>query len=445
MRHQVETARFLSENPRAFCTNQPRTGKTASIIIAQDFLRKQGVVGSALIIAPMSCLRDVWQSEIFGISPSTTVAVLHGTKQQRLKLLADTYDVYIINPDGIKVIGKELQQAVESGRISLVVIDELTDFANATSERWKVASAITKECPYVWGLTGTPGGPEGMYGMIKLVNPANMTGSFNWWRDKTMYKATQFKWQPRHNYLGFVNQVMRPTICFKKDDIMDLPPLQQFDREAPLSKEQEVLYKAVQRGAHAEGITAVNAAVMTTKLMQIVSGAVKINETEVKYLDIKPRLDVLLEIIRDTEYKVIVFAPFTATLDLLKRELSKHYSCAIVDGRVTGQKRDAIFQQFREAKDPHVLIAHPKTMSFGLELAVADTIVFWGVPLNGAFVYQQAIERINSKLQKSKTPAVIHLHSSYMERRLFKALKEGIDINSKVLDLFKEIIEHDKI
>lgn len=440
MKHQLATARFLSENPRAFCTNQPRTGKTASIIMALQFLKQQNEIKSTLIIAPVSCLRDVWASEFFGVSPSTTVAVLHGSKQQRLKLLEDTYDVYVINPDGIKVIEKELTQAIADGRIDIVVIDELTDFSGHKSERWKAAQRITKDCPRVWGLTGTPGGPEGLYGMIRLITPLNMNGPFSWWQNKTMHKVSQYKWKPRAGYLEEVEKVLTPNICFKKDDIMDLPPLQQFDREAPMSKEQQKAYNDLRTTAMIEGVTAVNAGVMTSKLMQIVTGSVIEDDGSHRRFDVSPRIDVLLDIIRDTEFKVIIFAPFTATIDLLNEELSKHYSCAVVDGRVTGTKRDKIFSDFRTQTDPHILIAHPKTMSFGLELAVADTIVFWGVPLNGTFVYQQAVERINSKLQKSKTPAVIHLHSSPLERRLFRALKEGIDINSQVLDLFKEIV-----
>lgn len=441
MAHQLETAKFLSEHPRAFCLNQPRTGKTASVIMAIEFLRQQNVVNSTLIVAPRSCLKDVWEAEIFGLYPATSVAVLHGTKQQRLALLKDDYDVFVINPDGIKVIAEELQAAVDSGRINLVVFDEVTDFANPRSDRWKTAARIIKQCPYAWGLTGTPGGPETVYGIAKLINPSRVPMAFTMWRDKVMYKINSFKYVPRVDWLKHVDEALRPSICFKKDDIMDLPPLLYLDREAELSGEQYKLYEEMRKNAVAEDITAVNAAVATNKLMQIATGAVKVSDNETRFLDIGPRMDELLRIIAETEYKVLVFAPFTGALDLLYQELSKHYSCAIVDGRTAGTKRDTIFNDFRMKDDPHVLLAHPKTMSFGLELAVADTIVFWGVPLNGAFVYQQAVERINSKLQKSKTPAVVHLHSTPIERRLFTAIKSGVDINAKVLDLFKEIVD----
>lgn len=441
MRHQIATARFLSENPRGYCLNQPRTGKTASIIMALQFLRQEKQVTKVLVVAPLSCLNDVWRNEFLGLYPAISVAIIHGTKARRVALLNEDYDVFVINPDGLKVIEAELAQAVDSGRINTVVIDELTYFCNHKSGLWKSARRITKNAKYFWGATGTPGGPLGVYGMSTLVTPGSIDGSFTWWRDLTMYRISQFKWVPRPGYLQYVEKSLSPSICFKKDDIMDLPPLLQLDREAPLSKEQQKAYEELRNTAITEGVTAVNAGVLTSKLMQVVTGAVIDDTGGIRQFDITPRLEVLLDIIKESEYKVIVFAPFTATIDLLAEELGKHYSCAIVDGRVTGHKRDAVFNSFRTQSDPHVLIAHPKTMSFGLELAVADTIVFWGVPLNGAFIYQQAIERINSKLQKSKTPAIIHLHSSPIERRLFKALKAGIDINKDVLNLFTEAIQ----
>lgn len=441
MWHQKETARFLTENPRSFCLNQPRTGKTAATIMAMEFLRREGVIKSALVVAPLSVVRDVWESEIFGISPSTSVAILTGSKAQRLELLKGEYDVYIINPDGIKVIERELEQAVREGRIGCVAFDEVTDFANASSQRSKTASRITKFSPYVWGLTGTPGGPEPVFGIVHLVRPEMLDSGINWWRHKTMFKINNFKWVPKPNHLEEIDAVMRPSICFKKDELMDLPPLQQLDREAPLSKEQKTLFEKLRKTMVAEGITAANAAVMTSKLMQVATGAVRDDDGNVMVLDIKPRLEELLRIIDDTEQKVIVFAPYTGVLDLLHKELEPHHTSVIVDGRVSGRKRDAAFEAFRNEKDPHILLAHPRTTSFGLELSIADTIVFWGVPLNGSFVYQQAVERINSALQKSKTPAVVHLHSTELERRLFKALKDGVDINSQVLDLFKEVVK----
>lgn len=445
MWHQIETAAFLSEHPRAFCLNQPRTGKTASVVMAVDFLRQQRTINSVLVVAPRSCLRDVWEAEVFGLVPSMSVAVLHGTKAQRQALLKRDYAMYVINPDGLKVIRSELAEAVKSGRINVIVFDECTDFANSRSERWKAAEEISRYCDYVWGLTGTPGGPEEVYGQAKLIVPKNVTMSFTTWRDRTMYQLRQHKWAPRDDYLEKIDKLLQPSICFKKDEIMDLPPIQQFDREAPLSKAQKDVFDRMLKHMVSvqDNITAVNAGVLTSKLLQIATGSVKTDDGEAITFDIEPRLTELRKIISETEFKVVVFAPFSATLDKLKEELGKYHTCEIVDGRVTGAAREDIFHRFREHKDPHVLLCHPRTTSFGLELSVADTIVFWGPPLNGAFVYQQAIERINSVLQKSKTPAIIHLHSTYIERRLFKSIRDGVEINTQVLELFKEIITHD--
>ena len=52
--YQVETAEFLTLNPRCHCHNAPRTGKTLSNLWAADYLRRKGFIKSSLIIAPLS-------------------------------------------------------------------------------------------------------------------------------------------------------------------------------------------------------------------------------------------------------------------------------------------------------------------------------------------------------------------------------------------------------
>ena len=71
------------------------------------------------------------------------------------------------------------------------------------------------------------------------------------------------------------------------------------------------------------------------------------------------------------------------------KELSKHWSVDIVNGEVSSSKRSTIFNNFQNAVDPHVLIAHPATMAHGLTLTAADTIVWYG-PITSNEQYVQA-------------------------------------------------------
>lgn len=442
--HQIATAAFMTTEPRGYVLSTPRTGKTASALMAIDFLLQEKEIEFAIVVAPLTCLRDVWEEEALGMSLKRSLGVLVGTNSKVLKMLSQPHDVFIINPDRLKTIALELRVLL-AGRTYAVVIDESTDYANKSTDRWKSIAPIVKEAKYCHLMTGTPGGPDSVFGQACLNTPHTVPKSYTSWRDKTMIQTDRFTWKPRPNFEEHVKTALSPSIRFDKKDVMPwLPKVQTLSRSAELTKMQREMYESMRKDMvvtmNDTPITAANAAVMSAKLVQIACGAVVTDTGEAVMLDVAPRLSELLRIISETDSKVVVFAPFKAVLRQLAEMVGKHHSCALVDGSVTGSKRDAVFKAFRTQKDPHVLLAHPRTTSFGLELAVADTIVFWGPPLNGPFVYQQAVERIQSAQQKSATPAIVHLHSSAAERHIFKSIAAGVNLNEHVVNLFRTIV-----
>jgi hypothetical protein len=102
------------------------------------------------------------------------------------------------------------------------------------------------------------------------------------------------------------------------------------DRDAPLSPQQikyyNVLKKQMLIEADGEEISAVNAAVQINKLLQISGGAVYTDTKEVLEFDVSGRLNVVQEVIDETNNKVLVFVPFTHTIELLEKtsEQARH-------------------------------------------------------------------------------------------------------------------------
>lgn len=475
MPHQITTAAFLSENRRGYCTSTMRTGKTASSIVAARFLQERRLATGCLCIATKTNLRGVWEKEILGLYPNATVVVVHHKDpHKRRELLNQDADFYIINYDGVKIVKDELINMVEDGRISIAIVDELTHYANTRSQLWGAANQVLngerweiipgktfrdgkgetvklkdrrrrlgngRAVEYVWGLTGTPGDPEMVYGQIKLVTPGNMCMSFTAWRDTTMIKFG-FKWVPREGYKDKIFQRMQPCIRFDKKDIMTLPPVTNRGADADMSAEQTRLYKKIREdmvalAASGEEIKAPTKAALTFKLLQIAQGVVKADGDAVVELDVKSRIDGLVEIIESATQKVVVFCAFTAVIDLVERHLKQRgYTVGVVDGRVTGTKRDQVFNAFQNEKDPHVILCHPKTTAFGVELAAADTMVFYGPPVSGEFVYQQAVERMSSLKQKADSIQIIHQSACAEERKLFRSIKMGVSINEAINSMF---------
>ena len=157
------------------------------------------------------------------------------------------------------------------------------------------------------------------------------------------------------------------------DECADLPPSIVERRSVALSPNQSRAYKALEDACilyvkEGKPITAVNEGVLRLKLIQVASGAVYGPDKEINIIDASPRIAELHSIIEECREKIIIFAPLTSVLHLLKKELSK-YSVEIVNGEVSAKDRAEIFRRFQDEKDPRILIADPGTMAHGLDVS----------------------------------------------------------------------------
>ena len=90
---QREAAAFLSMYKRAFNLSELGTGKSLASLWAYDYLRTVGKANKALIVSPLSTLERTWADELFHHFPHLTSAVLHGSRDKRIKLLEQDVDV----------------------------------------------------------------------------------------------------------------------------------------------------------------------------------------------------------------------------------------------------------------------------------------------------------------------------------------------------------------
>jgi DNA or RNA helicases of superfamily II len=94
--HQRETAAFLTMHRRAFCFNDPGTGKTASFAWAADYLMHRKFIKRVLVICPLSIMSAAWQADLFKTVMHRTVDVAHGSREKRAKVIASDAEFVII-------------------------------------------------------------------------------------------------------------------------------------------------------------------------------------------------------------------------------------------------------------------------------------------------------------------------------------------------------------
>ncbi len=440
--HQKTTASFLTMNRKAFCFNEQGTGKTASAIWASDFLIQQKLIKRVLIICPLSIMDSAWRADLFNFAMHRTVDIAHGAKKKRQEIINGDAEYIIINYDGVEIVKDD----IANGGFDLIIVDEATHYKNAQSKRWKVLASILKPDTWLWMMTGTPAAqsPVDAYGLAKLVNPKSVPRFFGAFREMVMHKITQFKWVPKPHATETVFNALQPAIRFTKEQCLDLPEMTYVKREVELTAQQkkyyDILRKQMMATADGEQITAANAAVNMNKLLQISCGAVYTDSGETIEFDIKNRYKVLKEVINESSQKVLIFVPFKHVIELLKDKLSKDgITNDVISGGVSANKRTQIFKAFQTTDSPRVLIIQPQAAAHGVTLTAANTIVWWG-PTASLETYAQANARVHRSGQKHPC-TVVQLQGPPVEKRIYKMLDERINVHTKMIDLYEDVLE----
>jgi SNF2 family DNA or RNA helicase len=438
--HQRETAAFLTMYRRAYCFNQPGTGKTASIAWAADYLLTKKLIRRVLVICPLSIMSSAWQADLFRVLMHRRVDVAHGSRTKRMKVIASDAEFVIINFDGVETVADELR----AGGFDLVVIDEANAVKTATTKRWKAINSLITPDTWLWMATGTPASqaPTDAYGLAKMLNPSSVPPNFYSFRDMVQHKITQFKWASKKNASEIVNRVLQPAILYTKEECLDLPELLYATREAALTPQQLTYYLILKEQfmmeAAGQTVTAVNAATNLNKMLQVSSGAVYTDDGQVLEFDISNRYNILLEAIEESTHKVLVFVPFKHAINVLYDKLKKDgYTVEVISGDVPVNRRTTIFNAFQTTPDPRILLIQPAAASHGVTLHAANTVVWWG-PVTSNEIWHQANARVHRAGQKNPC-LVVRLCGSSVERKLYDMLDRKTEDMDNILDLYMEV------
>lgn len=439
-KHQRRTSEFLTLYSRCVVLNQPRTGKTMSCLWSFDYLRKLMKVRKVLIVAPLSTLDIVWGEAIFETFWWYKFEVLYGTREKRLSLLKKDADIFIVNHHGFEIIKDDLPSDID-----LIIYDEANVLRNPQTNLFKSFHGHVSKKPALrlWLLTGTPtpNAPTDAWALAKLIGaPVPRWTAF---RDMTMYKVTNWQWRERPNAMETVSKYLQPSILFRRDDCFDLPPLVYESRKCEVTPEQKKaltdMLRALRTDIEGAQVTAVNEAAKVQKILQILLGTVYMDNGETAVIVSNERIKVIKELIEECSEKVIVFVPFTGALDNIAEALKKDYTVEVVNGRVSKSRRNAIFRAFQNDKDPRVLVADARTMSHGLDLTAATTVI-WAGPTNSNDTYDQANVRVVGPNQKHKA-SIVRIEATPVERKVYYRLEHRQSMQGILLDLIQTLGE----
>ena len=435
---QLATMDLCTVSRRAYVLSEMGVGKSRAVAWSYDYLKGEGIVKKLLIVGPLSTLTTVWLNELFECLPYLQAVVLYGDAKRRAKLLAQDADVYIINFDGIQVLHKELWKRPD---IDCIIVDECASYRNSRAERWKYLQPLVKRAGYVWGLSGspTPNSAADAYGIAKLITPETAGYSFKAFKEKVMRQVGPFQWIEKPEATQIVYETLQPAVRFTRDQCLDLPPTTYTTITCDPGtqaikgyKQMLDCYAAELRGRE---ITAANAGVKLSKLLQVSAGFMYDAHGKAIFVGGADRCKQIIELIDQSQGKVLVFAAFRYLVELIAGVLAKKYTVGIIHGDVSKAQRDLTFSQFQKQSNPKVIVAHPQTMSHGITLTSASTII-WASPITSYEIYEQACARITRSGQKLHTH-IVNIAATRAEELVYARLRRKEKVQDAILDLFE--------
>jgi SNF2 family DNA or RNA helicase len=436
--HQVVTSDYLTQNPRAFLFSEIGTSKTLSALWAADYLMTQGEITKVLIVSTVSTLERVWELEILSNLIGRTYTLVDGSKERRIKKLAEDVDYYITNHDGLKTIEKELTDFP----FDLIIVDEGAVFKNQKTALWRSCFNVcgVQTNRWLWWMTGSPmpNAPTDVWSQAKIVRPDTVPQYFGRFRNQVMFKQSMYKWIAVEGYEEVVYSMLRPVIRFPRD-VCDLPEEYSRDIVCEMSDEQKrsytSMFETLSLEMNSQVVTALNEAVKVMKLVQIACGAAYAKDGSTVFMNAEPKFKELDELFEFSERKLIVYAPFKFCLPMIaKRYQDQGFKIGIVSGDTPKRQRNDLFKQFQDG-DLEMLVAHPQCMAHGLTLTRSNVIAWWG-PIDNFDIYDQACGRIK-RTGQAKAQYICHLACSKAELAVYKRNASKDKMQGIAMDLFK--------
>lgn len=420
-------------------------GKTAITLSAcEKLLRDRFEVDRVLVIAPLLPARETWPSELkkWDHLQGLTWSLVLGSLDDRERALAREADFYIINRENVPWLVQRFQK---KWPFDMVVIDELSSFKSAKSQRFRALRKVRKYINRIVGLTGTPA-PNGLidlWAQVFLLDGGERLG-----RTLTSYKDSWFvpgrrgpqgviyDWKPAPGASEAIYERLGDVcVSMKTENFLDLPEKLIVRQEVRLDEKARGAYMKLEKDMllpFADGdVDAATAAILTNKLLQLAGGAVYDENGKAQEVhDLKlQKLDSLVE--EANGQPVLVFYNYKHEL----ARLQARYPEAV------WIKEDGAVERWNAGEVP-MLLANPASAGHGLNLQFGGHIIIWFSPTWNLEYYEQANKRLHRNGQK-ETVTVHNLVAAgtYDERVLDVILKGKKDTQEALLEAIRARIK----
>lgn len=440
--YQSYATEFILSHPISAVFLEMGLGKSVITLSAIfDLCLDSFLVCKVLVIAPLRVARDTWPAEINkwdhlkGLSYSVAV----GTEKERIDALKKQSTLYIINRENVDWL---VHKSGIPFHFDMVVIDELSSFKSYGAKRFKSLLKVRPRIKRIVGLTGTPSsnGLMDLWAEFRILDLGQRLGRYI-----SHYRNTYFKPDKRNAQIIFsykplqgaeeeiYKQISDITISMKSTDYLKMPEYVSNEVFVTLSEKEWKLYSDFKEDMIAnlgdEEIDAVNAAVLSGKLLQMANGAVYDSENKGHVIHDK-KLDALEDLIEGANGKPVLVAYwYKHDLERIKERFPV---------RQIQSSKD--IEDWNDGKIP-IAVIHPASAGHGLNLQSGGSTLIWFGLTWSLELYQQTNARLYRQGQRD-TVIVHHIITkNTIDEDVLLALTKKEKTQDALIDAVKANLE----
>lgn len=467
--YQVHSIQHIIDNNYAGLLLDMGAGKTVITLSAIDYLMYSDLdITKALVVAPKRVAENVWtdEIEIWKHLQHLKISVIAGTQTERIAAIKVPADIYTIGRDNFTWLCNYLSN-LKKFPFEMVVFDESSSFKNSKSLRWKTAKKIRPQIRRALILTGTPA-PQSLmdlWSQIYLLDLGKRLGRFI-----TSFRNTYFNQNPYVPFkfdlkvgadkliydkisdicisitnadtgiqlpelvvnrvsLTFDENLKKKYKDFEKEKVLELLPDDKLKQILEIVEKQS-LDKRESTTLELLGsvITAVNAAVLFTKLAQFTNGAIYDNDGKV--VDIHSlKLDALEELVEEAQGSPMIVAyTYRHDKDRILERLKKYSPKLLTSGQD--------IKDWNEGKI-RILVAHPASMGHGLNMQHGGNYITWYGLTPSLELYQQLNARLHRQGRKERVIVNILSVRGTVDDRLFEIIVNKDKTQASLMDALR--------
>ena len=468
-KHQL-TALGASHNRENFALfMEMGTGKSKVLIDNIAMLYDKGKINAALIVAPKGVYHNWERQELPIHMPAhvlyqiITWSPVETKKQQAAlkKLFIHDEDlvIFLMNIEAFSTKkGMRIAEKFLLAHSALMAIDESTTIKSPTASRTKSVLKLRVLAKYRRILTGAPvtKSPLDLYTQCFFLDPDLLDFS-SYYTFKNRYAIMvdrnvgthSFKHVMGYQRLDELNGKLNDfSYRVLKEDCLDLPEKVYMKRMITLTPEQKRMYGEMKKFALSElegkKITATSVLAQLVRLHQITCGHLTLDDGDIRTLK-NNRIKELLDILEETDGKIIIWAVYRHDIKEITKILSERYGANAVEsffGDTLDRDRQDIIDRFQDREsDLRFFVGNPKTGGYGLTLTASHTVIYYSNSYD-LETRLQSEDRAHRISQDKKVTYIDLITEGTVDELIVKNLRGKINLATKIMgeDLKKWLI-----